>query len=213
MKMFITILAFLVPALLAFPVMAQDDGLYDPVAPEGSAFVRFMNAGTADEALKPSINGKTYREIGHSALSAYFPLKAGRLDAGLGPIKLSDTVESGAYYTLVLKGDALTILKDSAIANPAKAVITLYNLSDKPVILKTADGKVDIIPAVDPGKSGSREINAVPVTLAVFDGDRKITDIGAVSLKRSEATAMILSKKDDGTFAVTTAQAKTDTKQ
>lgn len=213
MKNFIATLAFLTAAFLVSPAMAQDEGLYDPVAPAGSAFVRFINQATKDEALKPVINGKTYREIGHSAVSAYFPLKEGKLDLMLGTAKASGKAESAAYYTAVLKGDALTIIKDTAITNAAKAVISFYNLSDKPLSLKTADGKVEVIPAVEAGKSGYREINGVPVTLAAYEGDKKVADVGAVTLKRNEATAVIVSPKADGILATVIAQAKTDTKQ
>lgn len=213
MKRFILSMVLVVPALLASPAWAQDEGLYDPVAPAGSAFVRFINAGTKEEALKPALNGKTYKEIGHDAVSAYFPLKAGKLDAALGAAKASAKAESGAYYTAVLNGETLTVLEDSPIGNATKAMIVFYNLSATPAALKTADGKVEVVPPVEAGKNGAREINAIPVSLAVYEGNKKLADIGAVTLKRNEATAIVASANADGTLGVATAQATTDTTQ
>ncbi len=206
-------LAFLASVLLAAPAIAQDAGLYDPVAPEGSAFVRFINAGGGEDSFKPSIDGKTYKAVDRGDIGAYLPLKAGKFEAAMGPVKTEGMAESGLFYTAILKGGSLTILKDAPLTNAVKAMIMFYNLSDKTVSLKTADGKIEVIAPVESGKSGSREINAVPVTLAAFEGDKKITDIGAPGLKRNESTAIILDTKSDGVLSSSMTQATTDTKQ
>jgi alginate O-acetyltransferase complex protein AlgF len=107
----------------------------------------------------------------------------------------------------------MSVLKDAPIGKAAKAMIVFYNLSDKPAALKTANGKVGIIANIEPGQNGSREINALPVSLAVFEDGTNVAAIDSVDLKRNESTAIILDKTPDGKFTATKTQATTDTKQ
>lgn len=208
------------------PALAgSDDGLYAPVAPEGSAFVRFVNAVDESDSAAPSIRGKNYSAVDAGETSAYFPVKAGDADIALGTHSTGKrSLEEGAYYTYYvkntaslekqgLKGGGSSLLKDQAISNPAKALISFYNLTGKSSLsLKTADGKVEVTSA-ETGKAGYRDINGVPVTLAVFDGAAKVADVGQVVLKRGEATTILVTEKKDGTVSASTAQATTDTTQ
>ncbi len=212
MKKWLVLLAFVVVAFGAGQSRAQDEGLYDPVAPEGSAFVRLINAGTADQAAKPEIRGKAYNEVGHNKAGAYVPVKEGQADIAVGAAKASETLESGAYYTAVLKGETLTVLKDEALKDQSKAIIGFYNLTGKKLSLKTADGKIEVVPAVEPGKAGYREINPLAVQLAVFDGDTKTADVPNVELKRNAATG-VMAKEDKDKVEAVQFQATTDTTQ
>lgn len=199
----------------SFPAMAQDEALYDPVAPEGSAFVRFINDGDKAEALKPAIGGKTYKETPFGEAGPYVPVKGGEAaDLSLGGATAKETLEKGAYYTVLLKGGALSVLKDEALANPAKAEIAFYNLTGKDgLALKTADGKTEVVAPVASGKAGYREINGVTVPVAVYSGADKAAELAApLDLKRGEATTVIVRETDKGLEAVA-AQAKTDTTQ
>lgn len=194
------------------PVAAQanqDDGLYDPVAPAGSAFVRFINAETTEKDA--TIRGKSYDDVASGKVSAYFPVKAENAEIALGGVKATEKLEQGGYYTVVSKGGSLAVLKDQKIENPSKAVVALYNLSGKDNLsIKTEDGKIEVVAPASAGKSAYREINGVPVKLAVFDGASKATDIGTVSLKRGEATTLVVLDNGSGITA-SSVQATTDT--
>ncbi len=213
MKRWLVLLAFIAVAFSASPSRAQDEGLYDPVAPEGSAFVRLINAGTKEDGVIPTIRGKAYGNVSYDKVGAYVPLKEGAADITARDAKASETLASGAYYTAVLNGDALTVLKDEAVKDQSKALIAFYNLSDKKLSLKTADGKIEVVAATDTGKSGFREINPLAIQLALYDGDTKVADVPAVELKRNASTAVVALKGKDGKIAAVQAAATTDTKQ
>ena len=213
MRRWLVLLSFVAVAFSAGQAKAQDEGLYDPVAPEGSAFVRVINAGTADKDAKPELRGKTYNGVDHNEVGAYFPVKQGQADLAVGTAKASENLESGAYYTAVLNGEALTILKDEALKDQSKALIGFYNLSGKPLALKTADGKIEVVPSTENGKSGAREINPLDIQLAVFEGETKVSDVPAVELKRNAATSVVALKDKDGKVTAIQARATTDTTQ
>ncbi|MDT4884241.1 Alginate O-acetyl transferase AlgF [compost metagenome] len=56
--------------------------------------------------------------------------------------------------------------------------------------LKTADGKAAVVEAVGPDGNGQREVNPVKVNLALFDGDKKISDLKPVTLARGEVVCL-----------------------
>jgi alginate O-acetyltransferase complex protein AlgF len=68
----------------------------------------------------------------------------------------------------------------------------VQNLSDKPLTLKTADGKTDVVKAVSAKGTGEREINPVKVSFALFDGDKKVSDLKPVALERGEAAVLYI---------------------
>ena len=72
-------------ALLVAPSLAfadnQDEGLYDPVAPAGSAFVRFISVDPSmkDGDDSPTVNGKEYDGVPFATVSPYFVIPKGDL--------------------------------------------------------------------------------------------------------------------------------------
>ena len=66
----------------------------------------------------------------------------------------------------------------------------VQNLSDKPLTLKTADGKTEVVKRVAAQGRGEREINPVKVSLALYDGNQKVGDVKPVALERGEAAVL-----------------------
>ncbi|MBU6234410.1 MAG: alginate O-acetyltransferase AlgF [Alphaproteobacteria bacterium] len=193
---FLSYLMAFVVAVLAMPANAAgpDAGLYDPLPPEGSAFVRYINA-SADTASKAvGANGKASEYAKPGDVTPYFVVPQGKAEIGFGDIKLSQDVVSGKFYTVVWTGgEAVQVIEDPVNDNRAKSQILFYNLaSDEAATLKTADGKVEVVGATEKGKSGVRQINPVKVTLAVYKGDAKIADVGEESLERGMAYSAVL---------------------
>jgi alginate O-acetyltransferase complex protein AlgF len=189
--------------------MAEDEGLYDPAPPSGSAFVRFVNAD--DAPAQPEAKGKKHARISTGVISPYYPVAAGQTDLKLGESTASQDIEEGAFYTAILKDAGLTIVKDQSPENPAKAVLAFYNLTDKEELsLKTDDGKVEIIPATGAGESGYREVNGVEIKAAAYDGSKKVADAGPVDLKRGKASAVLVTQEGDA-FKASAVQAETET--
>lgn len=198
-----SVLSF-VMALMAFvmisPAVAAgpDAGLYDPLPPEGSVFIRYINASSETSSKPVGANGKASDYPKPNEVTPYFVAPEGKTEIGFGDIKLAHDTVAGKFYTVIWTGgDALTVIEDPVNENRAKSQILFYNIaSEEPVSLKTGDGKVEIVAATEKGKSGVREINPVKVTLAAYKGDSKIGDVGEQSLERGMAYSLILFGED-----------------
>lgn len=197
-----TTIAACVFALLAtgpVPALAQDQGLYDPLPPEGSAFVRFMSEYETTGSNQAKANGKGYDYLNFKQVSSYYVVPQGPVKAEVGAASADFNAESGQFYTVVFNdAGQLEIKTDPKNENQAKSQVIFYNLSDNDDLsLKTADGSVEVVPPLAPGEVADKEINPVKVSLAVYDGPAKVKDIGAVSLERGISySAIILSNND-----------------
>jgi hypothetical protein len=194
MKKLALIGAVVLAGALSAPASANpDSGLYDPLPPEGSAFVRFINSTPSKGSEEVKAQGKTYDYLDYKEASAYYAMPGGSIDAQVGGVKKTFDAAAGGFYTLVLDDGELRVFEDEQNNNRAKAQITLYNLGgDNGLNLKTADGKVEVIPGTATDQTGVRQINPVKVPLALFKDEQKLKDLGPVSLERSQAYSVIL---------------------
>ena len=98
---------------------------------------------------------------------------------------------SDHYYTLVNNASGSPqLIEEPPFKNKQKSLVRVQNLSDKALTLKTADGKTDVVKASSAKGRGEREINPVKVSLALFDGDKKVSDLKPVALERGEAAVL-----------------------
>lgn len=189
-------------AAMALPVQAfanEDSGLYDPLPPEGSAFVRFLSDYNDKGSEQVKANGKTFDYVSYKDVSSYYVIPQGKVDAEIGNAKTSFNAESGKFYTVILtdKKD-VRVESDPVNGNQAKAQIIMYNLSEEPNLsLKTADGQVEVVPALEAGKMAERQINPVKVALALYNGETKIKDLGEVSLDRAGSYSAVVTDIND----------------
>lgn len=184
---------------VTMPAFAQDQGLYDPLPPEGSAFVRFLSESPESGSKQAKANDKGYDYLNFKQVSSYYVIPKGAVKASIGSAAKDFNAESGKFYTVVLnEGGALEVKDDPKNENEAKSQIVFYNLTDKPDLsLKTADGKVVIVPPLSAGAVGDKQINPVKVSIAIFDGETKLKDLGPVSLERgSSYSAIAMNDKD-----------------
>lgn len=195
--MFRAALGGLVLTMLAGGALADaESGLYDPAPPPGSAFVRVINA-TATPALAATLDGAGWTETEASGPSEYRPVPAGEHEAAVGGKSAAFSVEAGQFYSVVVGGDAaapdVTVMPDPKLDSMAKALISLYNLTDKPGLsLKTVDGKIAVIDAVGADAAGNRQVNPLKVQFAVFDGEQSVAEIQEVSIERGAAYSVIV---------------------
>lgn len=191
--------SMMILGMAAAPALAQDQGLYDPLPPEGSAFVRFVSESPENGSKQAKANDKNYDYLNFKQVSSYYVIPQGSVKAGIGSATKDFNAESGKFYTVVLnESGALDVKDDPQNANEAKSQIVFYNLTDKrDLSLKTADGKVEIVPPLSAGGVGDKQINPVKVSIAVFDGDTKLKDLGPVSLERGASySAIAMNDKD-----------------
>lgn len=169
-------------------VTAGEGGLYAPTAPKGSSFVRGYNASNSE--LNFSVGNTELREIAPLASSDFSFLPAGSYSAQVGSNNLPVKLEAEKFYTLVSQdGAAPKLVAEAPFTNKRKALLRVQNLTDNTLSLKTTDGKA-VVDAVAPDASGQREVNPVKVSLALFDGNRKVSDLKPVSLARGEVVSL-----------------------
>lgn len=168
---------------------ADEGGLYGPQAPKGSAFVRAYNAGNSE--LSVTVGNTALNDIAPQGSSDFKFLPAGNYSAQVGSSNLPVKLGADQYYTLASQpGEPPQLVEEHPFKNKQKALIRVQNLSDSKLTLKTADGKTAVVEAVAPDGTGEREINPVKVGLALFDGDRKVSDLKPVTLERGEVVCL-----------------------
>jgi alginate O-acetyltransferase complex protein AlgF len=168
---------------------AGEAGLYGPVAPKGSTFVRVYNAGNAE--VSASVGNTSLNEIAALGSSDFSFMPQGDYTAKLGKASLPVRLASDHYYTIVnTPNGAPVLVEETPFRNKQKALVRVQNLSDQALSLKTADGKTEVVPSVNSRGTGEREINPVKVGLALYQGERKVSDVKPVTLERGEASVL-----------------------
>jgi len=172
---------------LCLPLSAQanmDTGLYDPLPPEGSAFVRYINAAGEKGSKQTGANGKGYVYLENHEVSPYFVVEAEKTKVTFGELSHEFELEEGKFYS-VLWQDDLSVIEDIPSDNRAKSQILFYNLaSDNALSLKTTEGNVSIITDVNKNEVKAREINPVKINVSVFDGDTEFKQAETLSMER-----------------------------
>jgi alginate O-acetyltransferase complex protein AlgF len=214
MRNILATIAFFGLSLMSFTgsvFAGADDGLYDPVAPEGSAFVRYVN--TDAEEAAPSVNGKSYDKVVFAAVTPYYVVPKGDADIKFGAGSAKQTVEAGKFYTAVLQKGAVKVIADTVSANRAKAQLALYNLTEKATVTLKANDKIEVVKEVAAGTVGTMDVNAMKIKLAVFSGSDSLGDAGEQNLERGFSYGVFAIAKADGTTQVVAVKAETDTKK
>lgn len=190
-QLFVSVLVFVVPT----HAYAQ---LYAKGAPPGSAFVRILNATPAQSPAG------FIGEVAQAPLPAFTAgrfsfLPPGEYPVQLGSRKESFKLEGDRFYSIAYLPDSMKSFVLEGFKSQLKAMVVMMNLfPDKVLSLKTADGKVTVLDAVEPFKAGQREINPLSVSLGLFEGDKKIMDVPPVTFERGKASSLIVG----GTSAV-----------
>jgi alginate O-acetyltransferase complex protein AlgF len=173
------------------PVHAGDEGVYGPVAPPDSAFIRVFNA-TAQGELEGRIGDKVLSDIGAFGASDFVFLPAGKYTLTVGAVSQPVTLKPNRYYTAALEGKDLRLLDNDRYSNRLKALLIVYNLVDGSTMsLKTADGRA-VVENVAANSFGTREVNAVKVNLALFDGAKQVAEVKPMNLERGRAFSLFV---------------------
>ncbi|MDZ3995506.1 alginate O-acetyltransferase AlgF [Pseudomonas sp. Teo4] len=166
-----------------------DAALYGPTAPKGSTFVRLFNASSAPTAA--TVGNTQIKQVGAQASSDFSFLPGGDYTAQVGGKSVPVKLAADKYYTLVNNAAGNPqLIEEPPFKNKQKALVRVQNLSDQALTLKTADGKTAVVQSVAAKGRGEREINPVKVNLALFEGDKKVSDLKPVALERGEAAVL-----------------------
>lgn len=188
-------------AVFLFSAAAQEQGLYAPAPPPDAAFVRVFNASSGDLSL--TLGAVGYDALLQGTASPYEVVLQGSQALSAGSVTSTLELSAGRFYTVLLT-DTATLLEDPSLANRAKTLLLLYNLSNDPVTLETADGTTEVIPEVASGSSDSTEVNPISVTLGVFAGDAVLEAFPEVQLERGAVYSTFVLPDGAATFTQNT---------
>ena len=166
--------------------------LYAKGAPPGSAFVRILN-GTAAQSPAGFIGETAQVALPAFTAGQFIFLPPGDYSVQLGGRKESFALQADRFYSIAYLPDGMKSFELEGFKSQLKAMVIIMNLfPDKTVSLKTADGKIAVLDSIAPFKAGQREINPLSVSLALFDGDRKMADVPPMTFERGKASSLIV---------------------
>lgn len=198
-RLFLAVCLIMATALPSFAA-SEDEGLYDALPPEGSAFVRFIHAQpTLGGDLPPTVNGKKRDGLRFSKAKPYGVVPPGKVTAQIAEIKTEFEAEKNTYYTLILQNDAFKVVKDPELKDELKAQIIVYNTTKRDDIsVRTADGKVTVIGPMKAGEVADRAVNPIKVSFAVYAGEEKYADLPDWPLERKERFIIAVMEDEKG---------------
>lgn len=177
--------------LSASAALANDDGLYEDVFDAQSSFVRVLTSGRPFAAI-----GGRRLEGFTAGLSAYVNVMPGTVSLTHSGGTTDIPLAPGTHYTVLLGDEAAPVaMTDALQRNPAKADVSLYNISAaSPVDLYVPAARAVALSGV-PGIASSSVALKAPRTLD-FDfcqGEEKLVTLAAVELKRKTSVSFVLS--------------------
>jgi alginate O-acetyltransferase complex protein AlgF len=181
-------LAALVLVLFATSASA---GLYPPAAPPGSAFIRVFN-GTTQPKVSAQIGDKNVGDTPSLEASPYVFLAPGSYKAKIGSASADVPLQGSKCYTAALEQSGVHLFEQDCFNSQLKALVSVFNLVDAPVSLKTADGSQAVVDEVAANKSGHREVNPVKANLALYSGANKVADAKPMTLERGKTFSLFV---------------------
>ena len=177
-------------------VHAQDN-LYGPLAPPDAAYLRVVNAVPGPEVevrLADAVHS-----VGFATVTAYQVLEPGEATLNVAGEDVPLTVEAGEFYTAAVTPEGVNVLRDEALVDASRALLTLYNFSSLGTLdLKTADGETDIVSDVAPGGEGGIVVNQAEVALGVFAESELVGETEPSLLERGTAYSVLVFDGESG---------------
>ncbi len=177
-------------ATAAWPGLAQDGGLYEDVPDPNASFVRVVAVNLTNAVVQNT----AFNDMA-SGVSGYVVVnEPGEISITAGVDETKVTVEAGKYYSFVVGADGTkTLVPENISSSPAQAVVTVFNLSDKPMIdLFVPAASAVAVPGVGVNSSASVALKA-PLTLdfEIREGDMVLASLAAVDLERRAGVAIV----------------------
>jgi alginate O-acetyltransferase complex protein AlgF len=186
---------------LAFSTAAwsDDGGLYEKPLDPNSAFVRVIAPG----ATTASVQNSAFNQL-EDGVSPYVAVAPGDIPVSSSLGKGTVQASAGKFYSVVVTKDGATTVVDDMTRNPAKATLSLYNLTEKAAIdLFVPQAGAEAVSDVDSGGSKSVALRApLAVDLVVRDGDKDLAKLDKVEFKRLAGVTIVVTGEGDAVDAV-----------
>ena len=151
--------------------------------------MRLYNASNSE--VSATVGSTNVNDVAPLASSDFSFMPGGDYTAKVGSQSVPVKLAADHYYTLVNNASGQPqLIEEPPFKNKQKSLVRVQNLSDQALTLKTADGKTDVVKAVAAKGRGEREINPVKVSFALYDGEKKVSDLKPVALERGEAAVL-----------------------
>jgi hypothetical protein len=185
---------------VALPAFAQDGGLYEDVPDPNASFVRVVGTNLTNAVVQST----TLNDL-PSGVSGYVVInQPGEISITAGVEETKVTVEAGKFYSFVVGPDGSTnLVPEDVTSSPAQAVVTVFNLSDKPTVdLYVPAASAVAVKGVAANSSGSVALKA-PLTLdfEIREGEAALASLAGVELARRDGVAIVFSGSG-GTYEV-----------
>lgn len=189
---------------VAMPAFAQDGGLYADVPDPNASYVRVVAVNLTNAVVQST----AFNDMS-SGVSGYVVVnQPGEISITAGVDETKVMVDAGKYYSFIVGADGTkTLVPENITSSPAQAVITVFNLSDLPVVdLYVPAANAVAVKGVNVNSSASVALKA-PLTLdfEVRDGDKVLASLPAVDLARRAGVAIVF-KGAAGTYEVSMAK-------
>jgi alginate O-acetyltransferase complex protein AlgF len=184
---------------LAGTASAQDAGLYAKPIDPNSAFVRVISPGSSIASVKgSSFSGLT------DGVSPYVAVDPGDISVSSSLTNAKVEAGAGKFYTAILTQDGTKTVVDDMSKNPAKASLTLYNLSDAAdAAVFVPQAKSEAISKVEMGGSKTVALRApLKLDLVVKASGKDVADLQTVEFKRGSGITVVLTGSGDKLSAI-----------
>jgi alginate O-acetyltransferase complex protein AlgF len=156
--------------------------LYEPEPPANSAFVRIVNLTGKDQTSK--IGRVLFDTLKAFAVSPYRVISQGRHTFQVESSTTEVNFVAQKFYTITAQAKTPMVFEDTS-ATRAKALISVYNLSDLTLInLKTNDNKITVVADVKPNTVKSQFVNALKIGFLLTQGTTRVVEFPSVQLER-----------------------------
>ncbi len=180
------------------PSLADDGGLYAKPIDPNSAFVRVIAPGSSVASVKNS----SFNQLSEG-VSPYVAVSPGDVAVSSSFRQASISAKAGKFYSAVLTAAGDVTVEDDMTKNPAKATLTLYNLTEKPDLdLFVPQAGADAVSDVISGASKSVALRApLKVDLVVREGEKELAKIDMVEFKRLAGVTIVVTGAGDAITA------------
>lgn len=184
-------------ALSSAPSFAEGEGaLYEASAPAGSAFVRVINNDSDALSVGTPVKSNA-QELSGFEVGEYLFVPGGKEHQfSLYGHQVTRNFEKDSATTLVANKDGITELKDTYFTGRKKAMISFYNLTSKPLALKTQNGEHAVVDSLGSLTNGTREINEIKIGLAAWGDSDAEAVFPPTFLKKGRSYSYVVYEQD-----------------
>jgi alginate O-acetyltransferase complex protein AlgF len=99
---------------------------------------------------------------------------------------------ANAASTVVYDGQQLKLIADQYVNEPKKAQVAFYNLTPAQAMLRTADGKHEVVKPLGNGQTGTRMVNEIKIDFAAYVADKQVASFDELFLKKGRSYSYVL---------------------